>query len=653
MNYKTIGILAHVDAGKTTFSEQVLFHTKSIAQRGRVDHQTAFMDAHNIEKERGITIFADQAHFFYNQSHYFLIDTPGHVDFSAEMERSIQVMDYAIVIISAVEGIEGHTETVWQLLRKYRVPTFFFINKIDREGADLHKVIQEIRTQLTTDVCSIDEAFENNCFSGDLIEFIAEKNDLLLEKYLSDQFDHELWLKSFQNLIMENRICPLASGSALLDDGILSFLSKLDQLTISNYHVSDSFSGRVFKIRHDHNGTKIVFIKALSGKLKVRDEINYGDSENIVSEKITQIRKYNGNKYEVVNQVVAGEIFAVTGLSKISIGEAIGALHEKSSFEMVATLKSKVYFDPSLNSREVLSCFQILDDEDPSLSVMWDENLQEIHLHVMGSIQLEVLKQLVMERFHFEVTFEKPEVLYKESISTTVKGYGHFEPLKHYAEVHLKLEPSNSLSDLSFISEAHPDDLPTSYQNLVKHYLFEKEHRGILTGSPLTNLKITLITGRAHIKHTSGGDFREATIRALRQALEKANNILLEPYYDFKITIELNQMGRVLSDVQAAHGSYDPPVMNGNRAIIIGRVPVSTFLDYSTILASFSHGKGGISLRFGGYDQCHNETEVIQRIGYNKDADPEYSSSSIFCSKGQGYSVHWDQAESMMHCLKG
>ncbi|MGE8206507.1 GTP-binding protein [Heyndrickxia sp. NPDC080065] len=652
MNQKTIGILAHVDAGKTTFAEQLLYHTKSIKQRGRVDHKDAFLDSHDIEKARGITVFADQAQFSYNGSNYYLIDTPGHVDFSSEMERSIQVMDYAIVIISAVEGVEGHTETVWHLLRKHQVPTFFFINKTDRVGANIDRVIEEIRTQLTKNVFQIDDSFEDGVMNEDLIEFIAEQNEALLEKYMDDSYDKVLWLSAMEKLIAENSIFPVASGSALQDIGIHSFIEKFDKLTFSEWKQEGLFGGRVYKIRHDDKGTKITFIKALNGSLNVRDEINYGEDENKVIEKVTQIRKYNGKKFEIVDRVFAGELFAVTGLSNISAGDGIGTIQEKAKYGMQATLKSKVIFDTSLNKREVLKCFQILDEEDPSLMVTWDEILQEIHLHVMGAIQLEVLEQLVQERFNIKVSFGKPEILYKETIKTEVYGYGHFEPLKHFAEVHLKLEPSERSGGVSFENICHSDDLNTSYQNLVKHYLFEKDHRGILTGSPLTNIKVTLLTGRAHIKHTSGGDFREATLRALRQGLEKAENILFEPFYDFKIKVDIDQMGRVLSDIQAAYGSFNTPETSGNKAIITGKVPVATFMSYSTVLASFTQGKGIINLVFGGYHRCHNEDEVIERIAYNKNADPEYTSSSIFCSKGQGYTVPWDEADSMMHCLK-
>jgi ribosomal protection tetracycline resistance protein len=648
---KTIGILAHVDAGKTTFSEQLLYHTQSIKQRGRVDHKDAFLDSHDIERQRGITVFADQGLFSIRDSQYFLIDTPGHIDFSPEMERAIQVMDFAIIIISAVEGIEGHTETVWELLRKYEVPTFFFINKTDRIGADVDRVINEIRLNLTEDVCELTESYDGGEMREDLIEFIAERNESLLEYYMENGYQMDLWLNTMQEMINGCLLFPCTCGSALQDIGIDGFLEKLDQLTKTQYESNQPFSGTVYKIRHDQNGTRITFIKALSGSLKVRDELMYGNAEKSIMEKVTQIRLYSGSKFNTVDRVEAGELFAVTGLSLTEVGDGIGLIRNQNGYEMVPTLKSKVHFEPTVNIREALQYFKQLDSEDPSLNVTWQEKFQEIHIHVMGKIQLEVLEQVVWDRFQLRVTFTEPVILYKETVSSEVIGYGHFEPLGHYAEVHLKIEPGIRNSGIVFENKCHADDLTVGNQNLIKHHLFEKEHHGIMTGSPITDVKVTLLTGRAHNKHTSGGDFREATLRALRQGLEKATNILLEPYYQYKIKVDLEQMGRVISDIQTAHGIFDTPITEGNKAILTGIVPVATFLNYSSQLASFTQGKGSIQLVFAGYNHCHNEQEVINKIGYNKNADPEYSSSSIFCSKGQGYTVVWNEVEEKMHCL--
>lgn len=644
---KTIGILAHVDAGKTTFSEQVLYHTKSIRNRGRVDHKNSFLDSHNIEKERGITVFSDQAIFEFNDNSYYLVDTPGHIDFSTEMERAIGIMDYAIVIISAVEGVQGHTETVWQLLRKYKVPTFIFINKLDRVNADKDKVINEIKRVLSKDLFYIDGDIKREELSKELIEFISEYDEQLLERYFEGDYDKESWVNTFKNLIKESKVFPCFGGSALQDEGIREFLENLDELTYTEYDEKTEFAGRVYKIRHEANGNRIAFIKAIEGTLKVRDEVIYRDN---TKEKISSIRIYNGNKFKTVDEVKAGDIFAVTGLSKAKTGDGLGNLAENIKYNMIPTLMSKVIFDPSNNIKEVLGYFKLLDAEDPALNVVWNEQLQEIHVHIMGKIQLEILKEVVKERFNLDIEFGTCKILYKETINNEVKGYGHFEPLKHYAEVHLKLEPLSRNSGIDFENKCHADHLSTGHMNLVRTHIFERDHHGVLTGSPLTDIKVTLLTGRAHNKHTEGGDFREATFRALRQGLEKAENILLEPYYKFKIDVELDYMGRVLSDIQRLSGSFNPPEINENRVTITGRGPVKTLMDYSAEVIAFSKGKGSINLVFDGYDECHNTEEIIEEIGYRRDADIEYSSSSIFCSKGQGYVVPWDKVEEEMHC---
>ncbi|MEC5425952.1 TetM/TetW/TetO/TetS family tetracycline resistance ribosomal protection protein [Virgibacillus sp. C22-A2] len=648
---KTIGILAHVDAGKTTFSEQLLYHSNSIKKRGRVDHRDAFLDSHNIEKSRGITVFADQATFTCNESTYYLVDTPGHVDFSAEMERAIQVMDYAVVIISAVEGIEGHTETVWQLLKKHNVPTFFFINKMDREGADSDSVIAEIRSSLTEDVFDLSLFTSTGEMKEDLIEFIAERDEALLERYMTIGYDRELWLHKLKKLIQENAVFPASKGSALKDIGIVEFLGKLDQLTEVTYTETGDFAGRVYKIRYDDKGNRVTFMKTLRGTLSVRDMLTYKGGEDRITEKVTQLRVYNGSNFKLVDQVKAGELFAVVGLSKAAAGDGAGELKEKALYEMIPALRSKVVLDSSVSVKEALHCFTLLDAEDPSLQVEWDEHFQEIYIHVMGVIQLEIVTQLITDRFKFTVSFEEPAILYKETITTVVNGYGHFEPLKHYAEVHLKIEPDERNSGIHFENCCHADDLTVGHQNLIRHHLFERDHHGILTGSALTDVKITLLSGRAHHMHTSGGDFREAAYRALRQGLEKTENILLEPFYDFKIKVEQDLVGRIISDVQQAHGSFDPPEVVGEKVVVTGSVPVATFMNYSASFVSFTHGKGALNLRYGGYGHCHNEDEVIRQIDYDKEADPEYTSSSVFCANGKGYTVSWDEADKKMHAL--
>ena len=648
---KTIGILAHVDAGKTTFSEQLLFHTNSIRERGRVDHRTSFLDSHEIEKNRGITVFSGQALMHFNTSDIYLIDTPGHVDFSPEMERAIQIMDYAVIIISGIEGVEGHTETVWRLLRKNRVPTFFFINKIDRDTAEKERVLKEIRMNLTEDVLELPPDFLP-CTPGDVLKaFLAERDEALLERYLEGSGDDRFWCDALRKMILKNKVFPCASGSALHDNGIREFLESLDVLSVTAYSETAPVSGKVYKIRHDAQGVRMTFFKLLSGAVTVRDAVTYHTDGEMMTEKITQIRLYNGDGYVAAEKVTAGQLVAVTGLTKASIGSTIGGLRETSEYQMIPALQSKVVFDKDLEPLEILRCLKLLEAEEPSLSVTWNEQLREMSVKVMGVVQIEVLSQILKDRFGLEITFRDPEILYKETIQTTVKGYGHFEPLRHYAEVHLKLEPGERNSGVVFINACEPDVLTKGHQNLIQQHILEKEHHGLLTGSALTDVKVSLLTGRAHVKHTTGGDFREATLRALRQALEKAENRLLEPWYRFMINVTVNHIGRVLSDIQKASGVADIPVNEGMKATITGRAPVATFMNYAKQLTSFTGGKGIINLIFDGYYPCHNENEIIERVAYDKNSDPEYTSSSVFCSKGKGYSVSWDEAEGEMHCL--
>jgi translation elongation factor EF-G len=472
--------------------------------------------------------------------------------------------------------------------------------------------------------------------------------------FLAGEGDQSFWLQALQAKIRGHELFPCASGSALQDVGVTEFLEQLHWLTAVDYDGQAPFGGRVYKIRHDSNGVRLTFMKALSGTLKVRDELIYMSRESQgepICEKVTRLLLFNGTKSQAVDQVSAGDLFAVTGLSAAEAGQGLGIYTDRLVYEMVPTLKSKVNFADSLNVKDVLKVFRILDAEDPSLNVIWEESLQEIHIHVMGLIQLEVLEQLVRDRFQLDVSFGSPEILYKETILSAVNGYGHFEPLKHYAEVHLRLEPGERNSGIAFASVCHPNEFSVGNQNLVKTHLYERDHHGLLTGMPLTDVRITLLKGAGHNEHTHGGDFREAAFRALRQGLEKADNVLLEPYYSYKIKVEMEHMGRVLSDIQRAHGRFEPPQTTAAHAVITGRVPVATFMNYSTELASFTHGRGLIQLVFGGYDRCHNEQEVIARKGYRKDADPLYTSSSIFCAKGHGYVVAWDEAEAKMHLL--
>ena len=647
---KTFGIFAHVDAGKTTFSEQILYYTKSIRKKGRVDYKEAFLDSQKVEKERGITVFSDVGTFSYDGDTYYLIDTPGHIDFSPEMERTLSILDYAILVVSAVEGIQGHTETLWNLLKNRKIPTFIFINKIDRVGADVNKVYQQLKRRFSEDICLLSNNSLTN-LSDEEIEFIAGKDEELLNLYFEDNYNNQLWINKLKFLVKERQIFVASSGSALLDQGVREFLDIFNKLTMTNYELADIFTGKVFKIRYDEKGTRITYIKALSGLLKVKDELVYNLNGEEIREKVNEIRAYNGVKYEIKDVASAGDVFAVTGISNMKAGMGIG-IEDSTEEEMIPTLTAKVLYDSTVNIKEVLKYFKILESEEKTLNVQYDEILKEMHINVMGKIQLEVLKEIIQERFNLNVEFDKPEILYKETIGNEVNGYGHFEPLRHYAEVHLKLLPGERGEGIVFENRCHNDYLTPGQQNLIKTHIFEKKHRGILTGSEIDDIKVILITGRAHIKHTEGGDFREATKRALRQGLDSAENILLEPYYNFKIEVDNQLLGRVLSDVQKMNGTFNEQQSVGDRVIITGRGPVATFMDYSLEFQALSKGKGGLSLMYGGYDVCHNAEEVIERIGYNKDADPEYTSSSIFCAKGVGYSVKGDEVVNYMHCLK-
>lgn len=658
---KTIGVLAHVDAGKTTFCEQVLYHTKSIKSKGRVDDKNTFLDNHEIERQRGITIFSEQGRFSFKGSNYNIIDTPGHIDFSPEMERAISIMDYAVIIISAVEKVQSHTKTVFRLLKKYNVPTFFFINKIDRDGLDIDNLISEINLKLSKNIIDLSDNFymeKNICtLSEQLIESIAEKDENLIEKYLNNNYDEKLWIETLKKEIKMCNIYPIFKGSALHDIGIYDFLEILDFLTYTNYKENEDFIGEIYKVKYDENKNRITYVKAIKGKLKIKDEVSYMLNGNMITEKINNIRIYNSNKFENVSEVAGGQIFGLTGITKAKAGEHIcincnNNIHIKNKeIQMIPTLSSKVIFDKSLNSKEVLNIFEILGEEEPSLNISWDEKLKEIHVNVMGKIQIEVLKDILKNRFSLDVDFGKCEILYKETIKEKTIGYGHFEPLGHYAEVHLLIEAGDRNSGIKFESTAHLDNLNLGHQNLVKNNILEKEHKGILGGYPITDVKVTLITGRAHNKHTSGGDFRQATLRAFRQGLEQVGNIILEPFYRFKIEIGYDHIGRVISDIQKMSGEFENPIVTEDICIIEGRGPVATFMDYPLEIVSFSKGSGSVNFIFDGYDVCHNENEVIINKNYDKDSDIEYTSNSIFCSKGESYTVTGNDAKEFMHCL--
>lgn len=628
---KTIGIFAHVDAGKTTFSEQLLFHTHMIRSVGRVDHKNTSLDSHDIEKRRGITIFSDQAHFKFKNDDYYLIDTPGHVDFSAEMERSIEIIDYAVIVISAIDGIQSHTETVYELLEKYNKPILFFINKTDAAHADVHAVFEALN--MTFKNCVL--------FENDLpYEALADHSDNLMTSFFDDNFDENLFIDTSKDLIKNGELRPVFLGSALKDIGIDYFLDYLDKLTYTHYENTER-SGIVYKIKYDQK-LKQTFIKLNAGKLSVRDHIG--------EEKITEIRRYFGTKYESIPEMVAGDVCAVIGIHNLSVGEGIGSA-ASLEYNIQPTLKTKVTFDNKINPKDVYRDMKQLEEEDPSLLLSFSIK-KEITLGIMGNIQLEILDEIIKERFGYKITFEEPQIIYKETIRNTVLGCGHFEPLRHYAEVILQMEPNGIGTGITFESVCSTDHLNIGHQNLVKHHVFEKPHRGILTGSNITDLHIKLLTGRGHNQYTAGGDFREATIRALRHGLEHAENVLLEPMYQAIIKVPYTDMGKVMTDITTLHGQAQPPIQEGDYVIIHARVPVYTFKDYNKRLSNMTSGRGRLRLKVIGYDVCHNPSEVIESINYDKIRDDDYPAGSIFCSKGKGHTIPWQESRDHMHCLK-
>lgn len=652
---KTIGIFAYVDAGKTTFTEQLLYNTGSIRNLGRVDHKTSSMDTDEIEQNRGITIFADQGVFKYNNDTYYIIDTPGHMDFSAETERSMSVLDYAILIISGSSGVQAHTATLFKLLNSYNIPVFIFINKSDIDSFNLQAITHDIKNKLTVDILCLNSA--DDIFCQNTAEFAADRDEAFLESYLEDDYSTNDLLNSLINIIQKRLCFPLMIGSALKGIGTDDFLEVFSILSKTEYEEKEDshFVGKVYKIRHDEKGTRLTFIKSLSGRLRIKDEFTFIKGEVASSEKVNEIRVYNGKKFENINEVCAGDVFAVVGLKSPACGSVIASgetmIDEISNSHLTAALRSKVNITDKTDVTVLMEKLRILESEDPMLQVSFIKETENILISVMGKIQLEVLEQVIKSRFGITVYFEKPQVEYKETIKSAVTGYGHFEPLRHYAEVQLSLEPTARGSGISFESQCHVDNLILNYQKTIKSHVSEKVHRGVLTGSPITDIRIVLKDGRAHIKHTVGGDFREATYRAIRQGLEKAESILLEPFYSFEIYADETYMGRIMSDIQKLRGNCEAPVLNCGNVYIKGRGPVESFMDYSVELISFTKGTGSISLMYDGYDVCENANDVILKIGYDKERDVENTSTSVFCAKGTSFTVPWYEAEKYMHTI--
>ena len=648
---KTIGMVAHVDAGKTTLVEQLLLHTDSIMAAGRVDSGSTVMDYHEIEKQRGITVYSDQMTVEYNDSRFHFIDTPGHVDFSSEMERIVRILDCAVIILSAVEGIEGHTHTVWQTLKKYGVPTVFFINKMDREGADFKGVVEEIRKNFTDDICifavprddngelQIESLMDKNTFAESIVEFLADRDDAIMEKYLDgEDVEYSACLDVLKSLFNKGNIFPCLCGSGLRNTGVDKLLNLLEEFLDTDYDIDSDFRGTVYKVRYDKDGNKEVFVKVLSGQMKVKDVIVHKNLD-MAEEKVNSIRTVTGRKTVHKDLLEAGETAVVSGLNKAYVGQGLGKEEDFSDLSLLPALKSKVIYDETISHKKMVEIFNILTDEDPLIDALWMEELSELHINVMGVIQLEVLQHAVKERFAIDVEFGKPEVVYLETINQEVVGFGHFEPYKHYAEVEVRISPGLRGEGIVFSSECSLDSLDLKWQRNIEKNIADGCRRGALTGSRLTDLNISLVAGKAHVKHTSGGDFRQATFRAIRHGIDQCQSILLEPYYDFSIKVSQELAGRVMSDMMNMNGTLEPPVSDGVNSIVSGIVPVSTSMDYPAELASFTSGKGSLSMVFRGYGKCHNQDQVISRYGYDKEGDLEYTSYSVYCAKGKTYTL--------------
>ena len=638
----TIGILAHVDAGKTTLSESILYLSGKLRTLGRVDHKDAFLDTHELERSRGITIFSKQAVFPLDPWQVTLLDTPGHVDFSAEMERTLQVLDYAILVINGADGIQGHTRTLWGLLKRYNVPVFLFVNKMDQEGTDRKHLLEELKNGLDDQIMAFDVEKDTSFY-----ENAAMGDERALEEYLEAE---KLTEETIAGLIMERKVFPCYFGSALKVEGVQQLLDGLAEYMETNADEPADFGARVYKISRDDKGNRLTHMKVTSGKLKVKEVLeNHPEDGEHWEEKVNQIRIYSGDKFEAVPEVSAGTICAVTGLSMTKPGEGLGVEAENVEPVLEPVLTYQVLLPEGCDVSEMLRNLRQLEEEDPLLRVVWKEELSEIHVCLMGEVQIQILHELILERFGVDVTFGEGNIVYKETITNRVEGVGHYEPLRHYAEVHLIMGPGEPGSGLTFDTICSEDDLDRNWQRLIFTHLEEREHRGVLTGAPITDMKITLAAGKAHLKHTEGGDFRQSTYRAIRQGLMQADSVLLEPYYTFELEIPASVTGRALNDMQRLAAEAEAPQQEGDRTRIKGLAPVATMRDYQREVAAYSHGEGRLACVFSGYRPCHNAEEVIEAIGYDAERDMENPTGSVFCSHGAGYYVPWDEVPEHAH----
>ena len=651
-----IGILAHVDAGKTTMSEAILYETGKLKKMGRVDNRDAFLDTFALERARGITIFSKQAVFPLGDASVTLLDTPGHVDFSAEMERTLQVLDYAVLIVSGADGVQGHTETLWRLLRRYRIPVFIFVNKMDQKGTDRDAVLASLKERLDHGVVDFSgvignedvltfsvsaEPFSAVCRDPEeAAEEIATCDEVLLEAYLADG---TLKTDDVRKVIHDRKLFPCFFGSALKLSGVREFLTALGEFASCPDYTKD-FGAKVFKISRDEAGVRMTHLKVTGGSLKIRDSLS-PDSE----EKINQIRLYSGSKFEALKEAEPGMVVAVTGISDTRPGQVFGTASESALPLLEPVLTYRILLPFGTDSHTMLKNMRMLEEEDPQLHIVWNEALGEIQAQVMGDVQMEILKSQVQERFGVEIEFGEGNIVYKETIAKTVEGVGHFEPLRHYAEVHLLMEPGEPGSGLVFEADCSEDMLDKNWQRLILTHLEEKRFRGILTGSEITDMKITLIAGRAHQKHTEGGDFRQATYRAVRQGLCEAGCVLLEPYYAFRLEVPSENLGRAMADLDRMQGEFSAPEQDGSMALLTGTAPVSTMRNYQRDVISYTKGRGRLTLSLSGYEPCHNAEEVIAASGYDFDSDLQDPAGSVFCSHGAGFVVPWNEVKQYMH----
>lgn len=646
--YINIGIVAHVDAGKTTLSESMLYHAGAIRKLGRVDHKDAFLDTDQMERERGITIFSKQAVFRWKDRTITLLDTPGHVDFSAEMERVLQVLDCAVLVVSGADGVQGHTQTLWKLLKRYHIPTFLFVNKMDQEGTDGEKLLNELRKRFGENVVPfVDIMTESDCPGGKVflhakegaVEELAVCEDDMMEEYLEDG---RISLDKVQKAVADRQVFPCYFGSALHSQGVEELLDGLD-LYIKDKTYPAEFGAKVYKIARDNQGNRLTYLKVTGGRLKVKDVVEG------LNEKINQIRIYSGEKFEAVQEVEAGRVCAVTGLENTRPGQGIGAEEESDLPVLEPVLTYQILLPDDCDVHKMLLNLKILEEEEPELHIVWEEQTSEIHVQLMGDVQIEILQRMIKERFGVLVEFGEGSIVYKETITAPVEGVGHFEPLRHYAEVHLRLEPGERGSGMQFAAECSEDILDRNWQRLVLTHLEEKEHKGVLTGSPITDMKITLTSGRAHQKHTEGGDFRQATYRAVRQGLKKADSILLEPYYEFRMELPSENVGRAMTDIQNMSGKFGTPMIEEETTVLTGSAPVSLMRGYQKEFTAYTGGRGRMAVSLKGYDICHNQEEVLAASTYDSEADLANPTGSVFCAHGAGFVVDWDEVEEYMH----